>query len=134
LREPVEASPPRIRWSLQLNHFTVEGENLMAVTMRDTDKVAVAISVVDAKGNLAKLDGIPEWSVSDPAGLALTAAEDGLSCSIAAVGPLGTFQATVTCDADLGEGVKPLIGILDLEIVAGEAVAVNFQVGTPEPA
>jgi hypothetical protein len=57
--------------------------------------------------------------------------EDGLSAQIDAVGPLGNFQVTVTVDADLGEGVKPLIGILDVEVVASEAVVVNFQAGTP---
>jgi hypothetical protein len=106
----------------------------MAVTMKDTEKVGLAIEAVDAKGNPAKLDGIPAWAVSDPAGLALTVADDGLSASVAAVGPLGNFQVTVSADADLGAGVRELIGILDVEIVAGEAVAITFKAGAPVPA
>lgn len=134
LSEPLEPSIPVLRWSLQLDHFKVKGDNHMAVTIRDTEKVGVAIAVVDAKGNPAQIDGAPVWAVSDPAGLAVVPAEDGLSASVVAVGPLGVFQATVQVDADLGEGVKPLIGILDVEVVAGEAAAINFQVGIPEPA
>lgn len=136
IREPLDKTEPelRIRWSIKADCIAFQGEQNMAVTMKDTEKVSVAISVVDAKGNPAQIDGVPVWSVSDPAGLAFLASTDGLSCEIAAVGPLGTYQATVEVDADLGVGVRSLIGILDFEIVAGEAVAVNFSVSAPSPA
>lgn len=134
IHEPIPVPKFSIRWGVTTSQATVKGDGYMAVTMKDTEKVGLAIAAVDAKGNAAKLDGVPAWAVSDPAGLALTVAPDGLSASVAAVGPVGNFQVTVAADADLGAGVRELLGILDFEIVAGEAVAITFAAGIPEPA
>jgi hypothetical protein len=119
-----------VRFRLALDRAVFEGEN-MNVTLTAVQKVEAAISVLDAKGNPAVVDGAPVWAVSNPAGLVLTPATDGLSCSIAAAGPVGTYQVTVNADADLGEGIKPLVGILDVEVIAGEAVAIGFALGAP---
>lgn len=43
----------------------------------------------------------------------------------------GACQISVSADADLGEGIKTLTGVLDLEIVSGEAVSLNIIAGTP---
>jgi hypothetical protein len=135
INEPPPVIPQLgVRWTISTDAIVVKGDKHMAVTIKDTEKFSVAISVVDAKGNPAVIDGVPAWSVSDPAGLALVAAADGLSAVITAVGPLGSFQATVEVDADLGVGVKALIGILDVEVVGSEAVAITFLPGVPEPA
>ena len=41
---------------------------------------------------------------------------------------------TATADADLGEGVRRLTTVCDIEVVAGEAVSGTIQpVGEPEP-
>lgn len=128
LQEPFSAA---VRFRLAFEGAIFEGEN-MNVTLTAVQKVEAAISVVDAKGNAAVVDGVPVWTASDPAGLTLTPAPDGLSCSIAAAGPVGTYQVTLTADADLGAGITPLVGILDVNVVAGEAVAIGFALGTPE--
>jgi hypothetical protein len=122
---------PHLRWKLRLAGATFEGEN-MKVTLTDVQGVDAAISAVDAKGNPAALDGVPVWTPSDPA-VTVTPSPDGLTARIDAVGPLGNFQVTVTADADLGEGVTELAGILDVEVVASEAVSLTFAVGTPTP-
>ena len=77
------------------------------------------------------MDGIPEWSVSDPAILSVTPSVDGLSATVKAIGPLGSCQVSNTADADLGEGTKPIIGTLDVNVVAGEAVAAVIEAGAP---
>jgi len=74
------------------------------------------------------------WTVSDPALLLLTVEADGLSASVAAAGPLGVGQVTVTADADLGAGARDLVGILDVEVVGSDAVALDFKVTAPEAA
>jgi hypothetical protein len=123
--------PPSFRFRFQLGlcgaHF--EGEN-MQVTLTDVQKVDAGIQIVDAKGNPALVDGAPVWAASDPA-LDVQTSPDGMTATISAVGPLGAYQVTVTADADLGAGVVPLMGILDVVVVASEAVAVNVVPGVP---
>ena len=104
----------------------------MAIILTDTQKVAASIQPVDAKGNPALVDGIPTWSVSDPELLLLVVASDGMSATIFTVGKLGNGQVVVESDADLGEGFIPLQGILDVTVVAGQAVALNIVTGLPE--
>jgi len=103
----------------------------MAFTLTDIQQVTLAITAVDARGNPAKLDGAPVWATSDAALLSIVASEDGLSCVATAVGPLGTAQVTVSADADLGEGTRELAGLLDVEIIASEALNITIVPGTP---
>jgi len=100
--------------------------------LTDTQKTALAIAVVDAKGNAALIDGVPVWTSSDDAILAVTAAADGLSAVAVAVGPLGQAQVNVSADADLGAGVSAITGTLDVQVIAGAAVAVTIAAGAPE--
>jgi hypothetical protein len=55
---------------------------------------------------------------SDPAILEVTDNGDG-TAKVKAVGPVGTAQVQVSADADLGEGVKTVTGVADVEVVAG---------------
>ena len=101
--------------------------------LKDTEKVSISIGIVDVKGNPAPVDGLPAWTSSNEAVLALVVASDGMSAVSTAVGSLGTSQVGVSADADLGSGVTPIVGTLDIDVVASEAVAVNLVPGTPEP-
>lgn len=103
----------------------------MAFTLTDIQQVTLAITAVDARGNPAKLDGAPVWATSDAALLTVVPSEDGLSCVATAVGPLGTAQVLVTADADLGAGIRELTGLLDVEIIASEALNITIVPGTP---
>jgi len=127
--------PPRgvVRWTIKFNPYNVvEGDDLMAITLTDTQKVSVSITPVDAKGNAARVDGVPFWSTGDLSVLAVVPADNGLSAEVFALGPLGVTQVIVTADADLGEGVKPITGILDVTVIGGEAVALTVNTGVPE--
>ena len=109
---------------------------MAALVLSSTQQAALSFTVVDAKGNPAKIDGTPTWNSVDPTTVTVEAAADGMSATVKAVGPATTegtsVQVSVQVDADLGEGIKPLIGVLDVQIVAGEAVAVSLAAGTPE--
>jgi hypothetical protein len=85
----------------------------------------------DAKGNPAAVDGPPKWDVSAPEVGQLTVADDGLSASLAA-GSVTTGQVNVTADADLGDGVKTITGVLDVQILAGDAALIAISAGAPE--
>lgn len=85
------------------------------------------IAPVDKFGNPAKVDGVPAWSLTNPALGALEVDADGMGAKFTPAGALGALAVQVNADADLGEGVKSIVGELPLELLAGEAVAVNVS-------
>jgi len=97
--------------------------------------VNVQVSYVDSRGNPAAVDGPVTWAVA-PEGI-VTVTPDSVNsseCTITPVGALGNAQVSATADADLGEGVTTLVTLLDVSVVAGEAVAGTIApVGPPEP-
>ena len=99
--------------------------------LRDDQKVSLSIQPLDAKGNPARVDGVPAWSVSDPSLGTVQAAADGLSAVFTAQ-QTGTVQVSVTVDADLGPGVRALSGTLDIQIEPGEAVSIGIIAGVPQ--
>jgi len=114
--------------------LTAKGEK-MVYKLPDDKKVDVKVSYVDAKGNAASVDGPVEWASSDAAIVSVTVSTDDPSqATVAGVGPVGQAQVTVTADADLGEGVRQIVTTMDVEIIAGEAVAGTISpVGEPTP-
>lgn len=98
--------------------------------LKATQKVPLAVSFQDAEGNPASVEGIPVWGVSDPSVGVLNVAPDGLSAELLAGSPT-TGQVNVTADADLGSGVTPVLGVLDVQIVAGDAAVATLSAGTP---
>lgn len=97
--------------------------------------VNLQVSYVDAKGNPAKVDGAVVWKTSDAAICAVTAdATDSTKAKLNPGANLGQAQASATADADLGAGVQTLICTLDVEVVAGSAIAGTITpVGEPLP-
>ena len=110
--------------------------NLM-YTLPVDRKVGVQISYVDSKGNPASVDGDVRWEESDKSIFLFQVDPNStqqMSGTIMPQGTLGQAQLRATADADLGDGVKPLITLFDLEVVGGEAVAgVITPSGDPEP-
>lgn len=102
-------------------------EKVEDMNMKAEQTLNLAIQIKDAKGNPALVDGAPVWSVTDQSLGAVVAADDGMSAVFTPAGPLGTCQVHVSADADLGEGVKELIGDLDVNIVAGDAVSIELS-------
>lgn len=100
--------------------------------LTDSQKVLLSIKPVDKKGNPAMVEGAPEWGTSDSAILEVEVAPDGMSAVLVAQGPLGHGQVTVVADADLGAGVVPITGILEVDIVGGQAVSLAIEAGAPE--
>lgn len=103
----------------------------MAFEMSSTQQVGVSVEFKDKKGNPAKVDGVPEWMTDNSDVLIVTPAGDGMSCIVAAAGPLGVGNITLTADADLGTGVVPVIGTLEVTITAGPATTVTLTPGVP---
>jgi hypothetical protein len=101
------------------------------MNLTDTQKATLRIEPRNAKGNLAPVDGVPEWASSDPNVASVTPSADGLACVVKA-GQAGSAQVTVTVDADLGDGIRALSGSIDVNVSAGEAVTIAIVAGAPE--
>jgi hypothetical protein len=104
------------------------------LVLTDLQKVNLSIAPVDVMGNPAKVEGTPIWATSDPSLLSLEVAPDGLSAYAITLGPLGTCQVSVTADANLDPDITTTItGILDISVIASEAVSLSITAATPEP-
>lgn len=103
-----------------------------SMVLTNTQKVSAVLRPVDAAGNPAKVDGPPSWDSSNPNIARVLPSGDGLSAVVEALGPAGHSTLTVTADADLGAGTRPIVATAEIEVVAGEAVTVAIEFGTPE--
>lgn len=115
------------RWTI-----TIPMEDAM-ITMVIGYKLPMHILPVDAAGNPARVDGVPTWALSDGVYGTLTVDVDGLGATFVPAGILGAVQIRVDADADLGEGVRTLTGLLDVQIEAGEAVSLSITTDPPVP-
>ncbi len=104
----------------------------MAFILSDLQQVKLSFRAVDAIGNPAKVDGVPTWDSSDRTIMDLLADEDGMGAVAFAVGNLGTAQVSVQADARMGPETKTIVGTLDFEVVASEAVSITLNPGEPE--
>lgn len=123
-------APPALRLLITINRLLIEGTTPMAITITDTQKFTATVTAVDARGNPATLDGPANFTVSDETLLFLANVSD-LSADVLAIGPLGNAQLVVVADADLGEGIRTIQGVLDVTVVSGEAVSLNIVTSVP---
>lgn len=112
----------------------VEGDHVMYNLPVD-HQVNMEVTYVDANNNPAEVDGAVSWSSSDTDIVTVRVdGQDSAICTVVPVGKAGQCQVTATADADLGSGVRSLVTICDIEVVAGEAVAGSVQpLGEAQP-
>lgn len=133
-----EVAPPQggvvLRITFEQFTITAKGEYVM-YTLPVDHTVLMQIAYVDVKGNPATVDNEVAWQSSDVSIVTVTVdTGDTAMCRVTPVGSVGQVQVTAICDADLGEGVRNLVTLCDIEIVGGEAVAGTIQpVGEPDP-
>lgn len=122
--------------TITLGKFIIktEGQHVM-YTLPVGMQVQMQVGYVDAGGNPATVDGDVTWASSDDAVATVDVDDaDSTIVTVVPVGPAGQVQITATADADLGTGVRTLITVADIEIVAGEAIAGTISpVGEPSP-
>ena len=97
----------------------------MAYKLATGMAVGVQVTYEDAKGHPAVVDGDVTWESSNDAIAEVHV--DGSDSTIATVegigDTLGTAQITASADADLGDGTRSIITVMDVEVVGGEAIA-----------
>lgn len=129
-------NPPE---AARIRFFVVDGDKLQPIGgsmfQKVTEPKKFAIKVTDRFGNDAKVDGAPAWAATDESLADIAVSEDGLSAVVTPKGPLGAFKLQVKADADLGEGVKELLGEVEIELAAGDAEVLTIaEVPVEEPA
>lgn len=102
------------------------------MNLKVSQKLPLSIEIKDVKGNPAKVDGAPQWSLTSPDLGSLEVAADGMSAVLSPAGSIGSLVVQVNADADLGEGVKNILGELPVELLAGDAVSISISAGAPE--
>jgi hypothetical protein len=126
----------------RLNGFSVRAQgDKMAYTLPSAMQIEVGVQYTDAAGNPATVDDAVVWNSSDETILTVSVVAgppagypNGGVCVVQAVGPIGQAQITATADADLGAGTKNITTLLDVQVIAGEAVAgVIAPIGDPSP-
>lgn len=101
----------------------------MSQVITVTQQVACSVSFVDAQGNPAAVESIV-WSGSDDNILHVVQdTADPAKAIVAAIGNIGTGQANVKADARFGADVKEIIGTLEVQVVASEAVGAIISTG-----
>lgn len=116
----------KVRWTVFVNGKISTFKGNFNMDLQIDKPAGFSVSFSDSKGNPARVDGIPVWSIT-PDGLAtLEVGTDGLSATVTPIGALGAAVLKVTADADLGAGVQEISGQADLNFIAGNAVTVTI--------
>jgi len=103
--------------------FSYTARSDVMYTMPITHTVNLQVAYVDAGGNPAVVDSVVWASSNNDIVTVQQDATDPTKCLIASTDNVGTSQVTATADVRMGPEVKNLISLLDVTIVAGEAVA-----------
>ncbi len=102
----------------------------MALVLSVIQKVGLSLQPVDAEGNPALVEDV-RWAVANPEVATLIVSDDNLTAELIA-NTVGSTQVSVQVDAHIGEGVNVLVGSLDVQVVAAEAVSITIVAGSPE--
>lgn len=103
-----------------INGQWVEGKNMI---LKAGEKAVLKLRILDASGNPARVEKDQvDWSSSDPAMGELKVDKDMMTAEFIPSGMVGKTMIQAKGDADLGEGVKELMGEIEIETLSGEAV------------
>ena len=125
----------RVRFSFGVGLVTQKSkkaDKIMEITITNEQKVGVALFPVTDTGKPAKLDGSPAWTVLSGNSQVIVA-DDGLSVTLISSDDPGETEVIVKADADTGEGIVEISGVIKLIVVAAKASNLGLVAGTPEP-
>jgi hypothetical protein len=108
--------------------FLINNTRGTSMNLKVSQKLPIAIVADDEFGNAAgSFDAAPSWSLTDSSLASLEVSADGLSAVVVPSGKLGACQVQVL---GVAQG-KQLQGVLDLALIAGDAVTIVLSAGTP---
>lgn len=106
----------------------IERNSEMAFILQDGQEVDLAANYLDRHGNPATVE-TQQWSSSDDTIIEVTDNGDGTATAAAVA--IGTGQVQLLADARYGEDVSEIRAVLDIEVVAAEAVNATITPGEP---
>jgi hypothetical protein len=92
-------------------------------------QVRLTTSYTDKYGNPAPIDGQPTWETSVDGIVVVRPTADAMAADVVTVGPVGQVQVRAVADAVPGASERLIIGVLDIEVVGGEARIVALTAG-----
>lgn len=98
--------------------------------LTDSQQCDLSIAAVDKKGNPAPVQN-PTFASSDETVATVVVDSTDPSKAVVVAGAPGVCQVQVGADADMGDGITPLTGTLDITVVGGQAVSLAVSAGTP---
>jgi hypothetical protein len=101
-----------------------------AITLSNEQKVLVTVQPKTAGGNPAVVDGAATFTVT--AGTCTTQQVDPLSAYVLSGSEPGDSTVQMSCDADLGSGVVPVLDTMTVHVTSASAASLDVVVGTPE--
>ena len=108
---------------------TINGQEMEITEMEiltGAQQRKLTLSIKDAQGNAAVVDGLPSWSVTDGALASLVVADDAMSAILSSAGGIGLFKVQVHADADMGAGVIDLLGEAEFEVISSQATILEL--------
>lgn len=97
--------------------------------MRGGKRRSIDLVLTDKFGNPAAVDGIPTWDTTGPEICAVEPYPNGMGAIVRALGKTGTSEISVTVDADMGEGVRTMVGTAAFDVLSGEVSVMALMVG-----
>jgi hypothetical protein len=101
------------------------------VKITTEQQVRLHAAFLTAAGSPAPIEGTPVWTTSQSGIIDLVVDPDGKGALAKSVAP-GTVQVTVTADADLTTGTRPISGVIALEVMEAAAEQVDITNDPPE--
>lgn len=110
----------------------IREETDVASDIKTKQSAVVSVkSFKDDRGDVVGVDGPPTWHTDNSDLVALEPAADGMSCKVTTGAMAGVAKVQMTADPDLSPAVKELVGVVEFNIMAREAVSVELEVSTP---
>lgn len=101
------------------------------VSCTNEQKVKVQVtSILTAAGNPAQVDGAFQWEAQTGTGT-VEVIDDTSAYLISGDVPGDTIYS-VQADADLGEGIVPIVDLITLHVTGAQAASFGFTASTPE--
>jgi hypothetical protein len=112
-----------------LNPTKFWGKGVKDMQLKSNQQATATVEAVDAEGNPAALPTPPTWESDTPGTVTVEVSPDGMSAVIGSPnpGPLGSAVVTVTAMVN----GSPVSATLAVDIIAGDAVALNITTGAP---
>ena len=118
---------PPLRW--HVGPIQKKGQAMsIEVSLTTEEQVRLSVTPITAGGQPAAIDGVAQWSVEGDCSVAPI---DATSAWVLAGSLIGDSTVTVSCDADLGEGILSLADTCLVHVGHPQAASLGLAAEAP---